>query len=275
MKRIALVATTLTIAALASPIVLDAQRGGGGGGRGGAVVHPTTSGVVFGPPTSGPPPAGVVHGGARIGNAGRPMHVPSAPIPSADHPLPYNLNSVNPAPALGRERTPSPFGVGPHYYNRQQPYSIPYGAPYGYGYGAPGYSDTYTTPPPPPQADTALLLLSVTPSTAMVSVDDAFVGSVSDLQPGLELSPGHHWIDLEAPGFDRKTFEINATPGRPARYQAELTPIRTASLAPPALRPPQTMYAIPGCYGGNTPPVQANLPTGCDIAKVRVIRPPQ
>jgi hypothetical protein len=33
------------------------------------------------------------------------------------------------------------------------------------------------------------------------------------------------------------------------------------------------MYAIPGCYGGNTPPVQANLPAGCDIAKVRVLRP--
>jgi hypothetical protein len=33
------------------------------------------------------------------------------------------------------------------------------------------------------------------------------------------------------------------------------------------------MYAIPGCYGGNKPPVVSALPAGCDITNVHIIRP--
>jgi hypothetical protein len=128
-------------------------------------------------------------------------------------------------------------------------------------------------PPPPSQDDVALLFLDVMPSTAMVFADTGFVGSAFDLRSGLRLSPGHHWIDLEATGYEKKTFELTAIPGQPVSYQTELTPVRTAALSAVPPHPPQTMYAIPGCYGGNTPPVQANLPAGCDIAKVRVLRP--
>jgi hypothetical protein len=287
MKTIALAVTTLTIAALSSPIVLDAQRGGGG--RGGPVLSgprtmPSRDGGAGrvangrvgdgrGNPMSGRGSSINVHGNA-INVRVRPAPLPVSPGGSIDHPLPRNLNSVNPAPVPGFGRTPSPFGVGPGYYNRQHP-SIPYGIPYGYGYGAPDYEDASVTPPPPPQEEMTLLFLDVTPSTAMVFADTGFVGSIFDLRTGLRLSPGHHWIDLEATGYEKKTFEVTAVPGQPVRYQTELTPVRTAALVPVAPHPPQTMYAIPGCYGGNTPPVAANLPKGCDIAKVRVLRPPQ
>ena len=96
----------------------------------------------------------------------------------------------------------------------------------------------------------------------------------ADLQTrGVTLSRGRHWLELEAPEYDRKLIEINITPGETLRYRFDLAPARrvAATVIPP--RPPETMYAIPGCYGGNRPPVAANLPPGCDIARVRVIRP--
>jgi hypothetical protein len=52
-----------------------------------------------------------------------------------------------------------------------------------------------------------------------------------------------------------------------------MTPTQRAAAVVLPPRPPETIYAIPGCYGGNRPPVAANLPKGCDIAKVRVLRP--
>jgi len=51
-----------------------------------------------------------------------------------------------------------------------------------------------------------------------------------------------------------------------------MTATRTAAVTIVPERP-ETMYAIPGCYGGNRPPIAEKLPRGCDIAKVRVIRP--
>ena len=288
MKRIAFVVAALTIAALSSPFVLDAQRGSGGHSGG-----PVLSGPRVMPSRGG----GAGRGGdGRIGDGGghamngrgsminvhgnainvrvHPAPLPISPGGSIDHPLPRNLNSVNPAPVLGFGRTPSPFRVGPGYYNQQHS-SIPYGVPYGYGYAAPDYGNVSATPQGPSQDDVALLFLDVMPSTAMVFADTGFVGSAFDLRSGLRLSPGHHWIDLEATGYEKKTFELTAIPGQPVSYQTELTPVRTAALSGVPPHPPQTMYAIPGCYGGNTPPVQANLPAGCDIAKVRVLRPRQ
>jgi len=61
--------------------------------------------------------------------------------------------------------------------------------------------------------------------------------------------------------------------------QADVPPVAAAPVVvppvPPAPHPPQTMYVIPGCYGGNVPPIRAKLPPGCEITKVRVLRPPQ
>ena len=171
---------------------------------------------------------------------------------------------------------PSPFAATPRTYSRR---SQVYGIPLGYGYGLPGYADTTSTKRPREfRSDDEILngtvFLDATPRTAMVFIDSAYVGAVDDLLfTGVTLSPGRHWLELEAPDYERKLIEINVTPERPLRYRAELTPIRQAALVVIPPRPPETMYAIPGCYGGNRPPVASALPPGCDIAKVRVIRP--
>jgi hypothetical protein len=118
------------------------------------------------------------------------------------------------------------------------------------------------------------VFIDTTPRNANVFIDSAYVGAVDDLLfTGVMLTPGRHWLELEAPDYEKKLIEITVTPGRPLRYRADLTPVRRAALAVIPPRPPETMYAIPGCYGGNRPPVAATLPPGCDIAKVRVLRP--
>jgi hypothetical protein len=176
----------------------------------------------------------------------------------------------------------SPFDARPGTYTRRSRGPQSFGIPLDYGFGEPGYvpyADT-TIYESQQQAEreveitTGALFLDVTPSTALVFVDTAYVGTVEDLQArGVTLSPGRHWLDLEAPDFDKKTIEITIRAGEPLRYRVDLTPTRRAEITVTPPRPPETMYAIPGCYGGNRPPVAANLPKGCDIAKVHVIRP--
>jgi hypothetical protein len=118
------------------------------------------------------------------------------------------------------------------------------------------------------------VFIDATPRTAMVFIDSAYVGAADDLLfTGVTLSSGRHWLELEAPEYEKKLIEISVTPDRPLRYRAELTPVRRAALVAIPPRPPETMYTIPGCYGGNRPPVAAALPPGCDIKNVRVIRP--
>jgi hypothetical protein len=120
------------------------------------------------------------------------------------------------------------------------------------------------------------LVLDVTPRTALVFIDSAYVGTVEDLVfDGVALSRGRHWLEIEAPDYEKNLVEISITPDRPLRYRVDLAPVRRAALAVIPPRAPQTMYTIPGCYGGNRPPVATNLPPGCDIANVRVLRPPR
>jgi hypothetical protein len=184
-----------------------------------------------------------------------------------------------------------PLGIGPvrrspfdarGIYTRRSRGPQSFGIPLDYGFGEPGYApyadaNTYDSERQAElEAEIAAgaLFLDVTPSTALVFVDTAYVGTVQDLQArGVTLSPGRHWLDLEAPDFDKKTIEITIRAGEPLRYRVDLTPTRRAEITVTPPRPPETMYAIPGCYGGNRPPVAANLPKGCDIAKVHVIRP--
>jgi len=207
---------------------------------------------------------------------------PSAGL-SISRPIGTQITGVqtNPPPGFGPP-TLSPFAARRGTYSRLHgPPS--FGIPIGYGYGVPAYGpsyadettyDRYRRAAPEPEITTGTLFLDVTPPTALVFIDTAFVGSVADLQTrGVSLARGRHWLDLEAPGYDKKTIEINITAGEVLRYRVDLTPARqvAAIVIPP--RPPETMYAIPGCYGGNRPPVAANLPSGCDIARVRVLRP--
>src|SRR5947207_12139830 len=250
MTRLAATLVLAMIIAASTSVGVFAQRGGGGRGRGG--------GRVMIPQTAQPSPS---------------INSPSFPISGMNSPS-FPLRGplgIGPAP-------PAPFDARPGTYTRLHRNLPSLGIPFGYGYAGPFYGADSTYEKMyrgyEPEITTGALFLDVTPASALVFVDTAFVGSVGDLQArGVVLSPGRHYLDLEAPGYDKKTIEITVSPGEPLRYRYEMTPTpRAASIVlPPG--PPQTMYAIPGCYGGNRPPVAANLPRGCDIANVRVIRP--
>ena len=178
---------------------------------------------------------------------------------------------------------PSPFVAGDAF---TRLHAIPpsLAVPFGFGFGVPFFAPSIAYTPEStyeklyrrrePEVTTGVLFLDVTPASALVFVDTAYVGSVADLQArGVPLPAGRHYLDLEAPGYDKKTIDITITAGEPLRYRYDMTPTQRAAaiVLPPG--PPQTMYAIPGCYGGNRPPVATSLPKGCDIARVRVIRP--
>ncbi len=286
MTRSAVLLTLVATFVISTSIAVDAQRGGGGAGSGrvGGGARGGNAGAVT-PPATGR--GGVVAGRGGFQIRGR-INVPPA-LPSINRPS-FPIDGLNrPAFPLsgplgfGPTRR-SPFDARRGTYTRLQPFvGIPYGyGGYGYGYDVPAYGDSYVpestydklyrTPEPP--ITEGALVLDVTPLTAMVFVDSGYVGNVEDLQTrGITLSAGRHWLDLEAPNYDRKTIEVTIRAGEPLRYRFDMTPTRRADFiaAPPP--PPQTMYMIAGCYAGNRPPVAANLPSGCDIAKVRVIRP--
>ena len=282
MTRLAVWLTLVVLFMISTVSVVDAQRGGGAtrGSGGGSAAGVGGAGMV--PPASGRG-GGVGRGGFRI--QGR-VNVPPA-LPSINRPS-FPLDGLNrPAFPLsgplgfGRAQR-SPFDARRGTYTRLQQFGgVPYGyGGYGYGYDVPAYGDSYVpestyeklyrTPPPP--ITEGMLLFDVTPATALVYIDNAYVGNVADLQAsGLTLPGGRHWVDLEAPNYDKKTFEATIRAGEPLRYHFDMAPIRRADVFP---APPQTMYMIAGCYAGNRPPVAANLPKGCDVTKVRVIRPP-
>jgi hypothetical protein len=288
--RLAVTFTLIAMFAAASAsTVLEAQRGGGGaqmgaGNMGGGGMRSGGGGRNSGG-------GGARSGGGR-GNRGGGFRNPGRVN------MPPALPSINrpsfPIDGLNRPSFPlsGPLGVGPAQRSpfdaRRGTYTRLHGAgafggiPLGYG-GYGGFDDTgYYVPESTydkmyrtqePEETIGALFLDVTPATALVFVDTVYLGSVGDLQArGVTLTPGRHWLDLEAPGFDKKTIEITIRPGEPLRYRFDMTATRTAAV-PIVPERPQTMYAIPGCYGGNKPPIAERLPPGCDIAKVRVIRP--
>ena len=216
----------------------------------------------------------------------QPPPPPPPPSPlSLSRPLGTDISSVrtNPPPGFDDAMPQSPFAARPFTYAPRVSRSRgprPFGMPLGYGFGVPAYADTYPKDHAPaavqPESVDSTLVLDVTPRTSLVFVDSAYVGTVDDLaMRGLTLSRGRHWLELEAPDYEKTLTEITITPGRPLRYRVDLVPVRRAALVVIPPRPPDTMYAIPGCYGGNRPPAVATLPPGCDIANVRVLRPPR
>lgn len=258
MTRLGLVFLLVAAYASSAPVASAAQRGGGRG-------QGAPGGRNGGPARFARPP--VIPEQPSINR-------PSFPIEGLNRPS----FPIHGPLGVGRAM-PSPFAATPRTYSRPSRFTQIYGIPFGYGFGLPAYTDT-ATPEGGRQSRSnedilsGTVFLDATPRTAMVFIDSAYVGTVDDLLfTGVTLSPGRHWLELEAPEYEKKLIEINVTPERPLRYRAELTPVRRAALVVVPPRPPETMYAIPGCYGGNRPPVAAALPPGCDIANVRVIRP--
>ena len=127
------------------------------------------------------------------------------------------------------------------------------------------------------QPSFARLILDVHPPTAQVFADGYYIGMPEDFgfeDGGAVLEPGPHRIDIMARDHEPVSFEVNLTHGQSATLRHFLTPITRApqpapDAAPPAGKQPVTFFLIPGCYMGNVPPKDANLPTTCDIARAQ------
>lgn len=120
------------------------------------------------------------------------------------------------------------------------------------------------------------LVLDVHPATAQIFADGYYIGIPEHFRfqnGGAVLEPGPHRIDIVASGYEPVSFEVNLTPGQSVTFRRTLTPIprepqpEPVAAAKPVVKQPVTFYLIPGCYLGNVPPNEANLPATCDIAR--------
>lgn len=133
-------------------------------------------------------------------------------------------------------------------------------------------------PPPEPAAKPienppamGRLVLEVQPTSAQIFADGYYVGVPDDFsvtRGGGLLEAGPHRIDVSAPGFEPLTVDLRVSPGQPVTYRAVLK-----SLPAPVAVPPSTFYLIPGCYMGNVPPKDAQLPATCDKNRAITWRP--
>jgi hypothetical protein len=151
-----------------------------------------------------------------------------------------------------------------------------------------------------------LLRLDVEPGTAQVYVDGFFVGSAGDLRSALPLGTGSHRLEVKADGFETVAFDVRVRPNAMLRLTHRLvraggdavivrgtqdvTAVRlnpdsttggvtaddATGASPPVVARPAvatTLYVIPRCYAGDRRPDPSDLPAGCRIGDLRVIRP--
>ena len=200
-----------------------------------------------------------------------PLSLPS-PLPPIFHPLP-GLPSQ--APDLFHA---TPQTYAPHY---NQPVPVPPGGYVVYGPWGPWPQGGYATSEYPGVVSNGFLALQVQPTTAQVSVDGLYVGTVNDvrgMERGEPLEAGAHNVELSAPGYEPVTVNVRIAPGETTMYRGELNPVATtppAAGAKPAVAtaPAKTFYVIPGCYAGDKRPDPALLPRTCDVSKLRAIPP--
>ena len=67
--------------------------------------------------------------------------------------------------------------------------------------------------------------LEITPSTASVFVDGAYMGTGAEFGPSfrpLGLATGRHHIEVRANGYETISFEATVTAGQVVPYQASL-----------------------------------------------------
>jgi hypothetical protein len=154
------------------------------------------------------------------------------------------------------------------------PHSFPLGG-YGYGYaGGAAYGlDASATA----ADDVAAGYLEVQgePVTAQVYVDGLYVGTIDDVRrAGRAVDPGAHHVEVRAEGYDSLSVDVRIDPGETTVYRAALKPAasRTAGPPPPPATP-KTFYVIPGCYAGTVKPEARQVPSGCDLSKLRTIPP--
>jgi hypothetical protein len=129
-------------------------------------------------------------------------------------------------------------------------------------------------------ASRGYLSLFVLPVTAQIYVDGFFVGTIEDYRgsPGPLVKSGPHRVELRAEGYETAAFDVRVVAGGVVTHRADLvragtggTPPAPVSAAPAARASERPFYVIPRCYAGDTPPMVAQLPAGCDAADVRIV----
>ena len=118
----------------------------------------------------------------------------------------------------------------------------------------------------------ARLILDIHPPTAQVFADGYYIGIPEDFRfedGGAVLEPGPHRIDILARDHEPVSFDVALARGQTATFRHTLTPILqpVPDVVAPTKKQPATFYLIPGCYMGNVPPKDANLPATCDISR--------
>lgn len=202
------------------------------------------------------------------------------------HPLPPPLSTLAEPPRdLYQHPTPvPPIIYAPGYI--YGPYSVysPYGPYPSFGasmYTGAGYAFGSPTPPTPlAMIARGGLRFESSPGSAEVYVDGAYVGAVEDFgQSGraLDLDEGTHRVELRAAGYATLSFDVRIAANQTARYRGDLlklSPLAALAAAPVAAPPaaPRATYIIPNCYVGDRPPSRA-LPSGCDLSKMRILKP--
>ena len=94
-----------------------------------------------------------------------------------------------------------------------------------YGYGAPS-APVYITP-----SSTAYggVTFEISPSDAEVFVDGQYVGQVRDFDgvgAPLNVMAGRHRVDVNAPGYEPLSFDVDVTPGRLVPYRGDMQPVQ-------------------------------------------------
>ena len=153
----------------------------------------------------------------------------------------------------------------------------------GFDWGPGVTSSVPSAPSPPPEQKRRKgrvrfdLASGVAPQ---IYADGYYVGMLDDLNGELTLEPGPHTIELRADGFQPLELKVLVSADREITYRGALKPIVIApapvqeASAPPAPPSRATIYVIPGCYVGNVPPRDADLPVGCDV-RLAVEFPPR
>ena len=125
------------------------------------------------------------------------------------------------------------------------------------------------------------LRLLIEPRSAGVFVDGVYEGTADDFGGAGERSlvAGTHRIRLEADGYEAVAFDVRVPANDTVTFRRELNPKVTpapsaadaASAAASVPVPRKTLYVIPRCYLGDTPPQAEQLPEGCRLADLRTI----
>ena len=125
------------------------------------------------------------------------------------------------------------------YYGSPYTYAPQYVDPYAYGAPAPYYppsnypSSNYPAQRPAPSVGVERgdaqseggISFEITPENAAVFVDGTYVGTAGEFGPAaqpLDLAPGHHRVEVRAPGYRTTTFDADVQPGQVIPFQGTL-----------------------------------------------------